>query len=204
MSDDTKNLLDVMEECERAYEKAAAGEWSYRHIDDAESIYCNLNKPHEAVLVAGPVFDEPDAAFIVAIHNAFPQIAAAVREYGLLRKVMGETAEMSDDPARPIYAMFEKLNHDDRQTLNMLFDWTKRLGAAQNATAEKGWLIEKHEGGAILWARFTEWGVEWTTDSLAACRFARREDAEQMAYGEDISCITEHIWGPAPATAEVK
>lgn len=61
-------------------------------------------------------------------------------------------------------------------------------------TEGEGWLIEKRTDGQILWAQFGELGVEWVADSLKACRFARRSDAEQMAYGEEVTAITHHLW----------
>jgi hypothetical protein len=62
-------------------------------------------------------------------------------------------------------------------------------------TTERGWLIERRNANnQIEWARFDEYGVKWVNDSTRACRFCRREDAEQLAYGEDCYAITEHIW----------
>jgi len=65
-------------------------------------------------------------------------------------------------------------------------------------STESGWLIETRRNGYPEWASFEEGGVVWTTDSLKACRFARREDAEQLAYGEDCNAITEHSWPDIP------
>lgn len=63
---------------------------------------------------------------------------------------------------------------------------------------ETGWLIERRRlGHPVDWASFEEGGAVWTTDSLKACRFARREDAEQLAYGEECDAITQHQWGCA-------
>lgn len=59
---------------------------------------------------------------------------------------------------------------------------------------ETGWLIERNREHGPEWAVFGAFGVEWTKDSNKACRFARREDAEQLAYGEDCDAITEHKW----------
>lgn len=54
------------------------------------------------------------------------------------------------------------------------------------------WLIEGPDDTGPTYARFGEAGVEWTKDPLAACHFVRREDAEQMAFGEDCMAVREH------------
>lgn len=58
---------------------------------------------------------------------------------------------------------------------------------------EYGWLIENHDDPAqTLYASFDQGLVMWTNDPNKACRFARREDAEQMAQGEDCDAVNEH------------
>ena len=68
---------------------------------------------------------------------------------------------------------------------------------------ECGWLIEKKDAdGRPMWAAFSDGGVDWKYDANDACRFSRRSDAEQMAYGEDVECITEHAFDDGAITAE--
>lgn len=61
-------------------------------------------------------------------------------------------------------------------------------------THETGWLIERNRERGPEWATFWKFGVVWTKDSIQACRFCRREDAEQSADGVDYDTITEHRW----------
>jgi hypothetical protein len=63
--------------------------------------------------------------------------------------------------------------------------------------AERAWLIERAGEHGPEWATSWSGGFEFTTDSLKAIRFCRREDANQVAEildGEDVR-ITEHQWG---------
>lgn len=60
--------------------------------------------------------------------------------------------------------------------------------------SELGWLIEKD---GPLWIFCNGWGgFDWTSDSLKAIRFARRQDAEQvMQMIESADCkATQHKW----------
>jgi hypothetical protein len=73
------------------------------------------------------------------------------------------------------------------------------LAAAPQAAAppvsESAWLVERR-ASAIEWLCAWSGGFEWTTDSLKAIRFCRREDANQIGEifdDEDIH-ITEHTW----------
>lgn len=68
-------------------------------------------------------------------------------------------------------------------------------GPTQEAR-ETAWLVENHVAGQILYLRIDE-GFHWVSDSLRACRFSRREDAEQAASGgEHLDLrICEHQWG---------
>lgn len=67
--------------------------------------------------------------------------------------------------------------------------------------SERGWLIERRNP-APHWIYPQDDGIwAWTTDSLAALRFARRRDAEAFIRINDIDdaeSITEHEW-PAQA-----
>lgn len=67
-----------------------------------------------------------------------------------------------------------------------------------------GWLIENRRGPKPRWASFSEGGVVWTDDPNKACLFARREDAEQLAFGEECDAITEHAWVPKDSSPENK
>lgn len=60
---------------------------------------------------------------------------------------------------------------------------------------ETGWLIEHHKGGDIFYLTIENEGVAWTRDSLKALRFAREQDAQMFAYGEDCDKVAEHMWG---------
>jgi hypothetical protein len=70
---------------------------------------------------------------------------------------------------------------------------------------ETGWLVENDNGGPCWWGRTPD-GEDvfgWTTSSLMALRFARKEDAE--AYIEEVGwndvIATEHQWSdPVSAT----
>lgn len=59
--------------------------------------------------------------------------------------------------------------------------------------SESGWIIEYNDTRrGVLW-----WDlVTWTTDSLEAIRFARKEDAEGFIQVFDIenSHATYHVW----------
>lgn len=69
-----------------------------------------------------------------------------------------------------------------------------------------GWLIERRGlDGRPQWRRMAHGNPVWTTDSLLAIRFARREDAEMFAAeDEDAWMVTEHSWeGPSsPPSAD--
>ena len=61
---------------------------------------------------------------------------------------------------------------------------------------ERGWLIERQDKQPVEWLCAWSGGFDWTTDSLKAIRFCRREDANQIAEifdGLDVH-ILEHIW----------
>lgn len=61
------------------------------------------------------------------------------------------------------------------------------------------WLIESRRDGRPVYAAFGEFGAEWVDDALVACHFVRRQDAEQLAYGEDCDWACEHkFMGPKP------
>ena len=63
-------------------------------------------------------------------------------------------------------------------------------------TVERGWLIERstEHGPAYIFVDSNEM-LGWTHDSLQAIRFARKEDAEQVARMiDDAEKITEHEW----------
>jgi len=60
---------------------------------------------------------------------------------------------------------------------------------------ETGWLIEHHANGNILYLTIEHEMVAWTPDSLKALRFAREQDAQMFAYGEDCDAVVEHMWG---------
>ena len=58
---------------------------------------------------------------------------------------------------------------------------------------EYAWLIEKKDrDGRPMWAAFNEGFVNWEYDANKACRFCRREDAEQMADSESCDSVTQH------------
>lgn len=63
---------------------------------------------------------------------------------------------------------------------------------------ETGWLVERHDNGSIRYLRIDNNGVgyAWVSDSLNACRFARRVDAEMAAEGGELHDlrIVEHMW----------
>ena len=66
------------------------------------------------------------------------------------------------------------------------------------AVSERGWLIENRAGVRACW-----WtGVKkrpWSTESLEAVRFARKEDAEAVMKYEEVgvgaNTAVEHMWG---------
>ena len=58
---------------------------------------------------------------------------------------------------------------------------------------EKGWVIEKRGVFPVEYLCASSAGFEFTTDSLEAIRFCRREDANQIARGMDV-VIVEHMW----------
>jgi len=60
---------------------------------------------------------------------------------------------------------------------------------------EIGWLIERTIDGMVHYLTIEHEMVAWTSDSLKALRFARRQDADMFAYGEDCERIAEHQWG---------
>ena len=70
-------------------------------------------------------------------------------------------------------------------------------GAGEKGTkVETGWLIETTSLPVYL--RVADWhGFDWTTDSLKAIRFSRREDAEQVLLMlESVDAkAAEHQWG---------
>lgn len=63
--------------------------------------------------------------------------------------------------------------------------------------SEIGWLVEdSRNNGLIKYRTMDQEGIHWTEDVNKAIRFARREDAEMFADGdEDAWHIAEHIWG---------
>ncbi len=70
------------------------------------------------------------------------------------------------------------------------------------AGAEIGWLIERGNAPAYLWA--DDMGFKWTFNVNEAIRFARRADGEQIAriIGDDAQRVAEHLWmGSSPATS---
>ena len=71
-----------------------------------------------------------------------------------------------------------------------------------------GWLIENRRGPKPRWASFSEGGVVWTDDPNKACLFARREDAEQLAFGEERHPDRVHLgivaWVPKDSSPENK
>lgn len=69
--------------------------------------------------------------------------------------------------------------------------------AAAIASVDRGFLIERSNGGYPEWLYVCGEVFNWTRDSLEAIRFSRRVDAEQVAavIGEDVDLITEHQWG---------
>lgn len=77
----------------------------------------------------------------------------------------------------------------------------RREGIEAAAKVETGWLIEHADEPKWLILSTAEalCGVDWTKDSIAAVRFARREDAEAYVWthfgGEGPIRITEHRWG---------
>lgn len=68
-----------------------------------------------------------------------------------------------------------------------------KLGAGVDETA---WLVEdSRNNGLIKYRTMDQEGIHWTEDVHKAIRFARREDAEMFAAGdEDAWHIVEHIW----------
>lgn len=62
---------------------------------------------------------------------------------------------------------------------------------------ETGWLIENKDKQSPRWLAVIGGVFDWTTDSIAAVRFSRRSDAEQVAevIGDDADLITQHAWG---------
>lgn len=60
---------------------------------------------------------------------------------------------------------------------------------------EYGWLVEREINGIPHWRTIDRGFITWTTDSVKAIRFCRREDAEMFAFeDEDAERITDHIW----------
>lgn len=76
--------------------------------------------------------------------------------------------------------------------------------AAANPAPETGWLIELRGGPPQWWylGEDGEDGQGWTSDSLKALRFARKQDAEAYIgnVGWTEAFATEHEW----ATSEVR
>jgi hypothetical protein len=77
-----------------------------------------------------------------------------------------------------------------------------------NYLPELGWLIERYVGDVTMWWTGESpaydpvtWWRSWTTDSLKAIRFARKEDAQRIIeflgnYAFNAKPI-EHMWcGP--------
>lgn len=74
-----------------------------------------------------------------------------------------------------------------------------RLHARAEQTDEIGWLIESEDGDGVPQWFTLKPGDDWTKDSVAALRFARREDADSYAGlyldSDGPPCrITEHLW----------
>lgn len=63
---------------------------------------------------------------------------------------------------------------------------------------EIGWLVERRDRKEIEYLTATLGMWEWTTDSIKATRFCRREDADGVGsiFDEDFHIyIVEHQWG---------
>lgn len=73
------------------------------------------------------------------------------------------------------------------------------VGDSRDTGTWTAWLIESRKDGRPVYAAFGELGVEWVDDALDACHFVHRQDAEQLAYGEDCDWVCEHkFMGPKP------
>jgi hypothetical protein len=78
--------------------------------------------------------------------------------------------------------------------------WDKNAEELERVNAadiDTGWLIERLGANGPEWLIAWSGGFDWTTDSLKAIRFCRREDANQVAEifeSEDVH-ICEHQWG---------
>jgi hypothetical protein len=73
----------------------------------------------------------------------------------------------------------------------------KQTVSAHPETREQGWLVENTNPGPTRWLSVVEGILHWTTDSNAAVRFSRKEDAQQVASlnrFNDTAIATEHIW----------
>jgi hypothetical protein len=71
------------------------------------------------------------------------------------------------------------------------------IPSAHPETREQGWLVENTNPGPTRWLSVVEGILHWTTDSNAAVRFSRKEDAQQVAglnRFNDTAIATEHIW----------
>lgn len=62
---------------------------------------------------------------------------------------------------------------------------------------ETGWLIER-EGPTWMFVR-EDRQIDWTSDSVKAVRFSRKEDAEAILFALQlhgiVSYVSEHRWG---------
>jgi hypothetical protein len=91
----------------------------------------------------------------------------------------------------------------DTQTSNVLaFGRAVEAAVRQRLDeTERGWLIEHAQSLHSLPSYLTtrcDW-YDWTSDSLRAIRFARREDADAVAgaIGDDAGRVCEHVWDAA-------
>lgn len=72
---------------------------------------------------------------------------------------------------------------------------------------ETGWVLTKHDKGALWYIGVTDSGMlGWTDDNLKALRLARREDADKLAeICDDVEKVEEHQWcGPLAAPADTR
>lgn len=60
---------------------------------------------------------------------------------------------------------------------------------------EAGWLIERHRDFTVQYLTMEKEQIAWTDSPDKAIRFARRQDAEAFAYGEECDAVVEHSWG---------
>lgn len=70
-----------------------------------------------------------------------------------------------------------------------------RIASFDAPKDEMGWLVEDGNLNKTMYRCMDETGIHWTDDPNKAIRFARREDAEMFAAGdEDAWRIVEHMW----------